>query len=34
MFQLCAIAINILVLWRHLPRRDDPTLIVSDDEDE
>jgi hypothetical protein len=34
MFQLSAIAINILVLWRYLPRRDDPTLIVSDDEDE
>jgi hypothetical protein len=32
--QLCAIAINVLVLWRYLPRRDDPDLIIVESEDE
>lgn len=34
MFQLCAIAMNILILWRYLPKRDDPNLVIVDDDDE
>jgi hypothetical protein len=32
--QLCAIALNVLVLWRFLPDRNDPDLVVEDDDDE
>ena len=32
--QLCAIAINVLILWRYLPRRDDPDLVIDESEDE
>jgi hypothetical protein len=34
LLQLCAIAINVLVLWRYLPVRDDPNLVIDDNEDE
>lgn len=32
--QLCAIALNVLLWWRFLPDRDDPTLVVEDDDDD
>ena len=34
MMQLACIAANIALLWRYLPNRDDPNLIVEDDDDE
>lgn len=34
LFQLCAIALNVLLLWRYLPVRDDPDLVIDDSEDE
>ena len=33
-FQLSAVALNVILLWRFLPRRDDPDLIVEEDEDD
>ncbi len=33
-FQLSAVALNVILLWRFLPRRDDPNLIVEEDEDD
>lgn len=33
-FQLSAVALNVITLWRFLPRRDDPNLIVEEDEDD
>lgn len=34
MMQLACIAANIALLWRYLPNRDDPNLIIEDDDDE
>ena len=34
MMQLACVAANIALLWRYLPNRDDPKLIVEDDDDE
>ena len=33
LFQLAAAAANILLMWRHLPNRDDPNLVVDDDDE-
>ena len=33
-FQLSAVALNVILLWSFLPRRDDPNLIVEEDEDD
>jgi hypothetical protein len=32
--QLSAVAINVLLLWRYLPLRDDPNLVVEEDDDD
>lgn len=32
--QLCAIALNVLLWWRFLPDRDDPSVVVEDDDDD
>ena len=34
MMQLACVAANIALLWRYLPNRDDPNLIVEEDDDE
>ncbi len=34
MLQLSAVAVNVLLWWRYLPVRDDPTLAIEDDDDE
>lgn len=34
MMQLACVAANIALLWRYLPNRDDPKLIVEDDDDD
>lgn len=33
LFQLAAASANILLMWRYLPNRDDPNLIVDDDDE-
>ena len=32
--QLCAVALNVLILWRYLPDRDDPRLVIDEDEED
>lgn len=32
--QLCAVGLNVLLLWRYLPVRDDPNLVIDEEEDD
>lgn len=32
--QLSAIALNVLLWWRYLPRRDDPSLVIEEDDED
>ncbi|MDQ3144559.1 MAG: hypothetical protein M3Q57_06730 [Pseudomonadota bacterium] len=34
LLQLCAVAANIAMLWRYLPDREDPNLVVDEDDED